>query len=220
MIMLTATNYTLWKPRMEDFLNCKELFDPIELKGINHDPSKALEWKKISRKTIGQIRQWIDHSVFHHVAQKTEAYVLWRKLEDMYQAKTARNKALLMRRLVDMKLKSGTSIAEHTSEFQSLVNQDALFNEEARRKDMSTDQTHALVMENRERPQGKQQRSGRGKNRGRSKGRQSDDQRSHVCYHCGLEGHMKKNCYKWLEEQGKSNSQPKNISAEEQGQWW
>ena len=41
----------------------------------------------------------------------------------MYQAKTARNKALLMRRLVNMKLKSGTSVAEHTSEFQSLVNQ-------------------------------------------------------------------------------------------------
>ena len=203
MIMLTATNYTLWKPRMEDFLSCKDLFDPIELKGINPDPSKEREWKKINRKTIGQIRQWIDHSVFHHVAQETDAYVLWKKLEDMYQAKTARNKAILMRRLVNMKLKSGTSVAEHTSEFQSLVNQlscvempigdemqsllllsslpdnwetlvvtlgnsapngkltmsmvkDALFNEEARRKDMGTDQTHALVMENRGRSQGKQ----------------------------------------------------------------
>ncbi|CAA0814545.1 Unknown protein [Striga hermonthica] len=179
----------------------------------------------------------------------------------MYQAKTARNKALLMRRLVNMKLKNETSVAEHTSEFQSLVNQlscvevplgdemqsllllsslpdswetlvvtlsnsasngklsmsvvkDALFNEEARRKDMGTDKTHALVMENRGRPQGKQQRSGRGKSRGRSKGRQSDDRRSHVCYHCDLEGHMKKNCYKWLEEQGKSNSQPNNSSQQ------
>ncbi|CAH9127834.1 unnamed protein product [Cuscuta epithymum] len=123
MIMLTATNYTLWKPRMEDFLSCKDLFDPIEMKGINSDPAKSTEWKKINRKTIGQIRQWIDHSVFHHVAQETDAYALWKKLEDMYQAKTARNKALLMRRLVNMKLKSGTSVAEHTSQFQSLVNQ-------------------------------------------------------------------------------------------------
>ena len=41
----------------------------------------------------------------------------------MYQAKTARNKALLMRRLVNLKLQSVTSVAEHTSEFQSLVNQ-------------------------------------------------------------------------------------------------
>ncbi|CAA0834704.1 Unknown protein [Striga hermonthica] len=179
----------------------------------------------------------------------------------MYQAKTAWNKALLMRCLVNMKLKSGTSVAEHTSEFQSLVNQlscvemplgdkmqsllllsylpdsgetlvvtlknsasngklsmsvfkDALYNDEARRKDMGTNQTHALVVENRGRPQGKQQRSGRGNSRGRSKGRQSDDRRSHVCYHCGLEGHMKKNFYKWLEEQGKSNSQSKNSSQQ------
>ncbi|CAA0808944.1 Unknown protein [Striga hermonthica] len=28
------------------------------------------------------------------------------------------------------------------------------------------------------------------------------------------QGHMKKNCYKWLEEQGKSNSQPKNSSQQ------
>ncbi|CAH9145171.1 unnamed protein product [Cuscuta epithymum] len=201
MIMLTATNYTLWKSRMEDFLSCKDLFDPIEMKGINPDPANSTEWKKINRKTIGQIRQWIDHSVFHHVAQETDAYALWKKLEDMYQAKTARNKALLMRRLVNMKLKSGTSVAEHTSQFQSLVNQlscvemplgdemqsllllsslpdswqtlvvtlsnsaapddkltmsvvkDALFNEEARRKDMSTYETHALVTENRGRSQ-------------------------------------------------------------------
>ncbi|CAH9062481.1 unnamed protein product [Cuscuta epithymum] len=264
MIMLTATNYTLWKPRMEDFLSCKDLFDPVEMKGINPDPAKSTEWKKINRKTIGQIRQWIDHSVFHHVAQETDAYALWKKLEDMYQAKTARNKALLMRRLVNMKLKSGTSVAEHTSQFQSLVNQlscvemplgdemqsllllsslpdswetlvvtlsnsapdgkltmsvvkDALFNEEARRKDMSTDETHALVTENRGRSQGKQQRNSRGKwqSRGKSRGRSSDGRKpSYTCHHCGIEGHMKKNCYKLLEERGKSNSQAKNKGGE------
>ncbi|GMP36494.1 hypothetical protein CsSME_00008607 [Camellia sinensis var. sinensis] len=44
----------------------------------------------------------------------------------MYQSKTARNKALIMRRLINLKLKSGVSVAEHTSEFHSLVNQLAL----------------------------------------------------------------------------------------------
>ena len=170
------------------------------------------DWKKSNKKTIGQIRQWIDHSVFHHVAQETDAYTLWQKLENMYQAKTARNKALLIRRLVNLKLKSGTSVAEHTSEFQNLVNQlstvaltlgdeeqallllsslpdswetlvvslsnsapdgkltmvmvkDALFNEEARRKEAGMDQSHAFVTE------GMHQRSGRGRSRGRSMSR-------------------------------------------------
>ena len=108
---------------MEDLLSCKDLYDPIEEKGVNPDSTKEAEWKKLSRKTIGQIRQWIDNSVFHHVAQETDAYVLWKKLDGMYQAKTARNKALLMRRLVNLKLKHETSVAEHTSEFQSLINQ-------------------------------------------------------------------------------------------------
>ncbi|KAF7152746.1 hypothetical protein RHSIM_Rhsim01G0149800 [Rhododendron simsii] len=113
----------------------------------------------------------------------------------MYQSKTSRNKALLMRRLVNLKLKSGNSVAVHSSEFQNLVNQlasvgmkfddelqallllsslpddwetlvvslsnsapdgklttalvkDALFNEEAWRKEMGTDNddgTRAMV---------------------------------------------------------------------------
>ncbi|XP_071729205.1 secreted RxLR effector protein 161-like [Rutidosis leptorrhynchoides] len=43
MIMLTATNYTLWKSQMEDLHSCKDLFDPIELKGINPDSVKEKE---------------------------------------------------------------------------------------------------------------------------------------------------------------------------------
>ena len=30
MIKLTTTNYSLWKSVMEDLLNCKDLYDPIE----------------------------------------------------------------------------------------------------------------------------------------------------------------------------------------------
>ena len=123
MIKLAATNYSLWRPRMIDFLHCKDLFDVIEFKGEKPEIVKEYEWNKLNNKTLGQIRQWIGHNVFHHVAQDTDAYEMWRKLEDMFQAKTARNKALIMRRLVNLKLRSGTSVAEHTNEFQSLVNQ-------------------------------------------------------------------------------------------------
>ena len=56
MIKLTATNYALWRPRMEDLLNCKDLFDPLDAEGRNPDPTKEAEWKKMNRKTIGQIR--------------------------------------------------------------------------------------------------------------------------------------------------------------------
>ncbi|XP_057960828.1 uncharacterized protein LOC131152896 [Malania oleifera] len=123
MIKLTASNYTLWRSQMEDLLNCKDLGDPLDYKGMKPDSVKDDDWRRMNRKTIGQIRQWIYHKVYHHVAQETDAYSLWEKLENMYQAKTARNKAMLIRRLVNLKLKSRTSIGEHTSEFQNLVNQ-------------------------------------------------------------------------------------------------
>ncbi|CAL5393971.1 unnamed protein product [Camellia sinensis] len=191
---------------------------------------------------------------------ETDAYALWTKLEGMYQSKTARNKALLMRRLVNLKLKGGISVAEHTSEFQNLVNQlttvkmelddemqallllsslpdswetlvvslsnsapegkltmsmvtDALFSEEARKKEMGGDQSHALVTENKSRGRGR----GRSKSRGRSRGRSQDrgkfkdgtSRPRFKCYHCGQEGHIKKYCYALKGEQQQGNRQPK-----------
>ena len=56
MIMLTATNNTIWRARMEDLLSCKDLFDPLEFKGKNLDPTKKVEWKKLNRKMISQIQ--------------------------------------------------------------------------------------------------------------------------------------------------------------------
>ena len=122
MVRLTPTNYNMWKPRMEDLLNLKDLAEPIEKQGVKPDTKTYEVWTRINRRTVAQIRQWIDHSVFHHVSQETDAYKLWEKPENMYQAKTARNKTLLMRRLVIHKLRSGMSITEHTSQFQDLVN--------------------------------------------------------------------------------------------------
>ncbi|GFY85307.1 hypothetical protein Acr_04g0000450 [Actinidia rufa] len=149
MILLSAMNYAIWKSRMEDILFCKDLHDPLENKGDKHVATKDEEWKKMNRKTIGLIRQCIGHEVFHHVAQETSAYELWIKLEEMYQAKTSLNKALLMRRLLNLKLQRETIVAEHTSESRicnSVSNgklttrmvMDALFNEEARRREMGT----------------------------------------------------------------------------------
>ena len=75
------------------------------------------DWEKLNRKTIGCIRQCIDVSVFHHVSQETNAEVRWEKLRSLYERKTTQNKAFITRRLVNLKLKEGKSIAEHLSEF-------------------------------------------------------------------------------------------------------
>ena len=70
MIKLTASNYAIWKPRMKDILYCKNLY---EAKPTTMSPK---EWKKSNRKTVSLIRQWIDHTVFHHVPQEVNAQSL------------------------------------------------------------------------------------------------------------------------------------------------
>ena len=68
MIKLTASNYSIWKPMMEDVLYCKDLHDLIE--GDSAKPSKMSDkdWEKLNRKTIACIRKCIDVSIFYHAS--------------------------------------------------------------------------------------------------------------------------------------------------------
>jgi hypothetical protein len=77
MVKLTASNYSIWKTMMEDILYCKDLFDPIELEGVKLVSTTNEDWNKMNRKAVGYIRQWVDQSVFHHVAKEVDAYSLW-----------------------------------------------------------------------------------------------------------------------------------------------
>ena len=116
---------------MEDLLYCKDLYDPLDSvtssDGSVSKPSKPdkmddKEWAKLKRKTLGTIRQWVDISIFNHVSQESDPYDLWKKLEGLYERKTAHNKASLIKRLVNLKLKGGKSVSEHLSDFQDIIN--------------------------------------------------------------------------------------------------
>ena len=123
MISLNGTNWVTWKTKMEDLLYCKDLYGPIE--GDKGKPvgTKDEDWNKLNRKTVGVIRQWIDDNVFHHVSTETTAHSLWKKLEELYDRKSATNKAFLFRKLVNLKYKDGGSVAEHLNDMKNIVNQ-------------------------------------------------------------------------------------------------
>lgn len=123
MISLNGRNWMIWKAKMTDLLYCKDLYAPVEGESSKPETMTAEDWKKLDRKTIGTIRQWVDDTVFHHVSNETSANSLWKKLEDLYERKTAGNKAFLIRKLVNLKFKEGDSISEHLNEIQSIVNQ-------------------------------------------------------------------------------------------------
>ena len=57
------------------------------------------------------------------MSQEINVEALWDKLRSLYERKTDQNKAFIARKLVNLNLKEGKSIAKHLSEFQDLVNQ-------------------------------------------------------------------------------------------------
>ena len=76
MIKLTTTNYSLWKSMIEDLLNCKDLYDPIEGDNIKSSDMLDVDWKKLKKKTLGIIRQWVDIILYNHVAKETSPHTL------------------------------------------------------------------------------------------------------------------------------------------------
>ena len=83
MVNLSASNYSIWKPMMEDVHYCKDLHDPIEGDSAKPSDISDRDCEKLNRKIIGCIRQCVDVSVFHHVSQETNAEALWEKLRSL-----------------------------------------------------------------------------------------------------------------------------------------
>ena len=80
---------------MMDLLYCNDLAKPIEKMGEKSEKYDDEDWATMDRKAISVIRQWVDNTVFHHISNETSAYELWKKLEGLYERKTAGNKAYL-----------------------------------------------------------------------------------------------------------------------------
>ncbi|KAM1704732.1 hypothetical protein ACFX11_027190 [Malus domestica] len=204
---------------MEDILYCKDLHEPIEGDAAKPESMSDAEWKKMNRKAIGTIRQWVDDSVFHHVSNETNAREFWTKLESLFEKKTPAKKAFLIKELINVKYKDGLSVAEHLNNFQNIINQLATMKMTIEDElqallllgslpdswetfvTSGTDSSQVFVTENR----------GRSKSRGpRGHGRSSSRSKSRfrgACHHCGKEGHMKKNCRVWKRAKGRKQSE-------------
>ncbi|KAM1738798.1 hypothetical protein ACFX11_014582 [Malus domestica] len=225
MIKLTNSNWVTWKPRMEDILYCKDLHEPIEGDAAKPESMSDAEWKKMNRKAIGTIRQWVDDSVFHHVSNETNAREFWTKLESLFEKKTPAKKAFLIKELINVKYKDGLSVAEHLNNFQNIINQLATMKMTIEDElqallllgslpdswetfvTSGTDSSQVFVTENRGRSKSRGPR-GHGRSPSRSKSRFRG-----ACHHCGKEGHMKKNCRVWKREQREGNNQKKDDTG-------
>lgn len=106
---------------MEDLLYCKDLYEPIirdEIPtGVMEEDRIVLNWK-----AVGMIRLYINHNIFYHVANDTDAFKLWQNLESMYEQKTAVNNASMVKRLAKLEYRDGSSVIEHLNVFSGHIN--------------------------------------------------------------------------------------------------
>jgi hypothetical protein len=111
---LNGANFSLWKSQMEDILILRDQYFPIE--GIEKKPSSMTneDWLKLDRKVIATIRQCLAKNVYFNVVKEKTTKGLWKKLHDLYEKNMASNKVFLMKKLYNLKMKEGASVAWST----------------------------------------------------------------------------------------------------------
>ena len=121
MIKLDTSNYSVWKAMMADLLYCKDLYEPIVRDKIPEGVTHA-DWRVLNRKAVGLIRLHVNHNIFYHIANDTDAFKLWQNLESMYERKTAMNKASVIKWLAKLEYRDGNSVIEYLNIFQGHIN--------------------------------------------------------------------------------------------------
>jgi hypothetical protein len=116
-------NYQLWKMQMEDYLYQKDLFLPLG--GIAKKPmaTKDEEWEILDRKALGTIRLSLAASVAFNISKEKTTKGLMDALAKLYEKPSVSNKVFLMKRLFNMKMSEGGSVADHLNDFNTVTNQ-------------------------------------------------------------------------------------------------
>ena len=71
---------------IEDLLNCKDLYDPIKEDNAKSSNMSDDNWMKLKKKRMGAICQWVNISLYNHVAKETNPHTLWKNLKSMCDA--------------------------------------------------------------------------------------------------------------------------------------
>ncbi|KAG6395193.1 hypothetical protein SASPL_145834 [Salvia splendens] len=123
MFKLSGSNYSIWKQSMLDLLHCKDLYLPLHGDDAKPKDMSDDDWIIMHRKTVGYIRRFVEHNIFHHFANEEKADVLWKKMEAMFERKNALNKASIIRKIVRLRYVESANMTEHLNAYQGLINQ-------------------------------------------------------------------------------------------------
>jgi hypothetical protein len=115
--------YQLWKMHMEDYLYQKDMFLPLG--GIEKKPMtmKDKEWEVLDRNALGTIWLSLTTLVDFNISKENTTKEMMDTLAKLYEKPSTSNKVFLMKRLFNMKMSEGWSVANHLNEFNTVTNQ-------------------------------------------------------------------------------------------------
>jgi hypothetical protein len=116
-------NYQLWKMHMEDYLYHKDLFLPLGRVAKKLTTMKDEEWEILDRKALGMIQLSLATLVAFNISKEKTMKDLMDALAKLYEKPSMSNKVFLLKRLFNMKMSEGGSVADHLNEFNTVTNQ-------------------------------------------------------------------------------------------------
>jgi hypothetical protein len=116
-------NYQLWKMQMQDYLYHKDLFLPLGRITKKSMATRDEELEVLDKKALGTIRLSLAASVAFNIYKEKTMKGLMDALAKLYEKPSVSNKVFLMKRLFNMKMSEGGSIADHLNDFNTVTNQ-------------------------------------------------------------------------------------------------
>ncbi|MCO5567242.1 hypothetical protein L7F22_020931 [Adiantum nelumboides] len=113
-----GTNFTIWKQHMMDVLVDKGLATPLKdrKEGVYNDD----QWEELDATARATNCLHLGESIFFNIMDKTIAFELWDSFCSAWDGKSASNKVFLMKKLMRLSIKEGTSVSSHLNEFNAL----------------------------------------------------------------------------------------------------
>lgn len=117
-----GTNFELWKLKMQDMLEDRDLWEVASL-DVRPTTISLVDWEIKDRKARGLIRLYLADAILLNVLDETTANSLWTRLGSVYQAKSLVNKLFLRKKLYSLRMEEGGSATDHLNAFNLLIAQ-------------------------------------------------------------------------------------------------
>jgi hypothetical protein len=115
-------SFELWKLKMEYLLVDRDQWTEVDL-GVAPTRTSIDDWKNLDQKAKSTISLCLSDLVLLNVSEEATTKDLWDKLGKLYQSKSLVNKRFLRKKLYNLRMRDGDSVADHLNAFNIVVSQ-------------------------------------------------------------------------------------------------